>query len=207
MDKRMAKQYHKQLVSLIADLHKRKPQDRFDVATSRVFNTAQPLYIVDSHAVQHIEEAARKLKYLDIAVQRAALATMERAAERLAFTIANHPTENFMIRGPERVFARPVMIDELRSLVEKGRLIHETHQPFVSVLDAPTKVERVLLEADTRDLSPAFSRMGFEPEALVFFTANHHPVLGVASENIPSLKICTLRSGTPIKVLKHRLLK
>jgi hypothetical protein len=170
---------------------------------------AQPLYVVNSRAAQHIEEALRKLKYPDVPVVNAALSTIRQSIEQFSATIKTHGSNNFLLRGPERFFAKPVAELELRSLVEKKRLFDEEHHPFVFAIGAEEPhIQQTLLRARPEDLKPVLARMGFaHADALLFFKTQAVPALGKPAENLPLLSLYKFRSGAPLTVVKHRVLR
>ena len=204
----LARAYVKKLEGLLLDLEdQHTPQERFPLVL-RMQDLVQPLYIVNSGAAQHIEEALRKLKYPDAPVVNAALATIRQSLQKFTQSIQTHGSNNFLLRGPQRTFVKPVAELELRSLVEKKRLFDHEHNPFVMALGAEERpVEKALLEARGDELKTVLHRMGFaHTDALIFFQTDAVPALGKPTENVPSLSIYKFRSGAPVHILKHRVL-
>lgn len=208
MHKALAREQEKKLRNLLGELHAAQSVSARQGIAVRMGNLTPPLYIVSSEAGQHIEEALKKLKYQDRAVVNASLATIADALGTIRRVIDEHPHEHFaQLSSRPRLFAKPVSADELRSVVEKGRVLHESHGPFVFAIDAPAHVENVLLTADSQTLRPVLQRMGFpSTDALVFFTARHHPLLVKPAENLASINLAKLRSGSPTQVVRHRVL-
>ncbi len=206
MDVALARQYQKRLAELVNDLAKADHQARAGILL-RMRNLIIPLYPVHSGAALAFEEAMAQLKHPAAPVANAALRTMQEALLQLQERIQAHADAHFVLQGPERIFAKPVAEDELRSFVEKGRLMHENHDPFVLALAVEGNLERVMLRADRELLEPVFMRMGFpNPEAVLFFKTRSIPSVLHPHEEIPSMRIAKLRSGIPVTVLKHRIL-
>jgi hypothetical protein len=207
MDVHTAQHYHDELRKLFSALQQAHTVQAREPIVIRMQNLAQALYVVNSNAVLHIEEALRKLKYPELAIVGASHATIATHLRRVQESIHEHQEPHFVLLGQERILAKPVVGDELRSLVEKGRLFHEDHRKYVSVFDAPDHIADTFIDIDVQTLRPALERLGFpHAEAIVFFRTKAVPSLVAPIEQIPSLRLCTLRSGVPITVLKHRSL-
>jgi hypothetical protein len=207
MDIQAAQQYLKTLQTLSSQLQQAETVDKRLSVAFKMQNVTAPLYVVDTHACQHIDESLRKLKYPDLAVVMAAQSTITSALDRLSQRIASHNEPHFVMHAAERYFMRPMSAMELRSAIEKNRLLDRDHAPFIHAFDAPEHVQEVFMESDMRTLTPVLSRLQFgEAEALVVFKTKVAPKLGVPYERIPSLTMCTLRSGIPVTVVRHRAL-
>jgi hypothetical protein len=207
MDVKLARQYHTRLSELLSQLRVAKSVLERAPIAERMLNINSPLHIVHTGAAQHIEEALRGLKYPDTPMVNASLATLERQLSVLADVINSHREPHFTLLGRERFFARPVQGDELRSAVERGRLIHERHEPYLLAFEVTPAVESTLLKIEPETLLPVLERMGFgRPEALLVFRTKAVPRVVAPVESIPSLRVAKLRSGVPVTILKHRVL-
>lgn len=204
MDRIAAQEYHKKLCSLFAELQDATTPELRAPVLARMHNILFPLYVVDTHAAQHMTEAMHKLKHPDLAIVNAAHATIAEALTRFEDTITKHPDEPFVVFGEnERLFARPVLRDELEGFRAHGRLFAPGHAPYVQAIDSPKHVERVLRSADPSVLIEALERVGFpRAEAIAFFTTRAHPKIGKPAEKIPSMTICTMRAGIPVQLAR-----
>lgn len=207
MDVQLARQYHAKLQELLNELRDAESIGERAPTVQRMENLNRSLYTVHSGAAQHIEEALRKLKYPELAVVRAAHATIAQQLHILGRTIDGHPEAHFVRSGTERIFARPVHGDELRSAVERGRLFDEQHNLYLHAFEADPHVEELLLELDAATLRPALSRLGFPgADAILIFRTRAIPSVVAPLESIPSMRVAKLRTGIPVSVLKHRIL-
>lgn len=207
MDVNLAKEYHKRLAELFSELQVTDNILAREPIVLRMQNVVTPLFVVHSGAAQHISEALAKLNQPDLAIVNASHHTINQGLQQIFDTIQQHTEQQFVIYGDERVFAKPVAMLELNSLKEKERLFDEEHNLFVHALDAPENVQETLLRLDTNTLRPVLQRLGFpHTDALVFFRTKAQPSIGKPIESMPSLKICKLRSGIPVSVMRHRVL-
>jgi len=204
MDRIAAQEYHKKLCSLFTELQEATTPELRAPILARMHNILFPLYVVNTHAAQHLTEAMHKLKYPELAIVNSAHSTIAEALARFEQTIAQHPDEPFVIFGDnERLFARPATREEVEGIRAHGRLFAPEHAPYLSAIDAPKNVERVLRTADKATLREALERVGFpRPEAIAFFTTRAHPKLGKPAERIPSMTICTMRAGIPAQLVR-----
>lgn len=206
MDVQLARQYHRKLQELYREIEQQASAEKRKATAERMHNIATPLYMVHSGAAQHIEEALRELGRPQEPAVNAARATIRTYLDILERTIESHPEKHFVLFGSERVFAKPVVGDELRSAIERGRLFHEDHTPFVHAFVVQPEVERMFLEADMQTLRPVLERLGFrDAEAILFFRTKAVPSLVAPLEQIPSLHIAKLRAGIPVSAIKHRV--
>ncbi len=204
MDRIAAQEYHKKLCELFNELQQATTPELRAPILARMHNVLFPLFVVDTHAAQHMTEAMNKLKYPDLPIVNAAHSTIGEALARFEQAIKDHPDEPFVVYGDdERVFARPVSRAELEGFKAHGRLFAHDNGPYVNAIDATKKVERVLREADPSVLIPVLERLGFTPaEAVAFFTTRAHPKIGKPAENIPSMTLCTMRAGIPVQLVR-----
>jgi hypothetical protein len=175
---------------------------------ARMHNVLFPVHVVDTYAAQHIQEALAKLKHPDIALVNAAHRTIGDSLKRFQSAIAAHPDEPFVHYGEtDRLFVKPVAMQELQSLKEHSRLLGAQHEPYVLVIEANASVDKVFRALGHETLAPALQRLGFpHSDALAFFRTRAHPKLGKPAESIPSLKICTMRGGVPVTLVAQRVL-
>jgi hypothetical protein len=207
MDVSLARQYHKKLAELFGELQLAQTVGEREPIVMRMQNIVGPLYVVHSGAGQHMEEALRKLKYPDLAVVNAAHHTINSSLQQLYEAIEQQREPHFLMHGEPRLYMKPVVEPELRSLVEKNRLFHSDHRPFIDVLEASEEVEDVFSTVESETLRPVLARLGFpDAQALLFFRSHALPNLSRPVEAIPSLKLARIRSGIPISVVKHRVL-
>lgn len=206
MDVALAREYHKSLATMLSQLQlARTPQERAPIV-QRMHNLVEPLYTVHSGAAQHMDEALRKLKYAQQPIVNAALHTVQHALQQIHHRIHAYEETHFVHHGPLRLFVRPVVADELRSIVEKNRLFDELHSRYVHAFAAPPAVEEALLEMHPSLLRPALQRLGFtESDALLFFQTTALPRVAHPVERIPSLTLCKFPSGIHISAVKHRV--
>jgi hypothetical protein len=206
MEKSTALQYHKTLGELLGELQQATTPELRAPIIARMYNTLFPMHVVDTHAAQHIEESLAKLKHPDMAVVNAANETIASSLQRFREAIDTHPDEPFVVFGEgDRLFVKPAAADEVASLKARGRLLGENHERYIRAIEATPAVERVFRSVDRSTLGPALSRLGF-PDAnnLVFFTTRAHPKLGVPAARMPSVTVCTLRGGVPVRVVRER---
>jgi hypothetical protein len=206
MDKVSAEQYHKTLCELFTELQQATTPELRAPIIARMHNILFPLYVVDTSAAQHATEALHKLKHPEQVLVNAAHTTLAEAFARFEQRIREHPDEPFVVYGDEeRLFARAVSKEELDSFRTHNRLLASDHAPFVSAVDSPAHVERVLRVADAATVRPVLERLGFpHTDAIAFFTTRAHPKLGKPAERVPSMTICTLRAGIPARLVRVR---
>ena len=204
MDRIAAQEYHKRLCELFTELQQATTPELRAPILARMHNTLFPLYVVDTHAAQHMSEALYKLKHPELAIVNAAHTTLAEALSRFEQTIKDHPDEPFVVYGDdERTFARPVSHEELEGLRTHGRLLTQDYTPYVYAIDATRNVERVLRNADPTILLPVLERLGFtKAEAIAFFSTRAHPKVGKPAEQMPSITMCTMRAGIPVQLVR-----
>jgi hypothetical protein len=203
----LAQQYHKTLAELFSQLQVADSPSEREALLTRMHNFIPQLYVVDAHAAQHMDEAIRSMRHDSVPVTRAALHTMNNSLQRLYDTVHLHQEDQFVMLGPRKVFVKPMGEAELRSLVEKSRLLNSDHGPFLHALAAEPHVIEVFREADPQTLRPVMQRMGFpEQQALVFFSTHAVPSLVTPVEGVPSLKMARIRNGVQATLLHHRIL-
>lgn len=208
MDRDAALQYHKTLGELLSELQEATTPDLRGPIVARMHNVLFPMHVVDTHAAQHIQEALAKLKHPDVALVNAAQRTISDSLKRFQSAIAAHPDEPFVRYGEtDRLFVKPVALQELQSLKEHSRLLGAQHEPYVLVIEANANVDKVFRALDHATLAPALQRLGFPHiEALAFFRTRAHPKIGKPAQSMPSLKVCTMRGGIPVTLVAERVL-
>lgn len=204
MDRIAAQEYHKKLCELFTELQQATTPELRAPVLARMHNLLFPLYVVDTHAAQHMSEAFYKLKHSEEPLVNAAHSTITEALARFQQAIQEHPDEPFVVFGDtERLFARPVQREELEGFRTHGRLFAPNHERYAQAIDAPKHVERVLRTADPAVLIEALERIGFpRADAIAFFTTRAHPKLGKPAEKIPSMTLCTMRAGIPVQLAR-----